>query len=69
MPKLIIIKDLCFKLLLSQIIIDENKITAHFKGIFLINDTFYLIDDLDNGNKKLKLPKKHKVTSCLYYLE
>ena len=61
MPKLIKIKDLCFKLLLSQIIIDENKITAHFKGIFLINDTFYLIDDLDNGNKKLKLPKKTHV--------
>jgi len=53
LPKLIIIKDLCFKLLLSQIIIDENKITAHYKGIFLINDTFYLICDLDNGKKSL----------------
>ncbi len=61
------VQNLTFQLLVAQIIFNENKSSAHFKGLFLIDDKFYLIDDLQKG-KRLYVPKKHKVTSCLYYL-
>ena len=67
-PKELKINELSFKLLCCQIIVNEqSKTGAHFKGIFLIDDLFYLIDDLKK-DKKLDIPKSHKVTNCLYYL-
>jgi hypothetical protein len=67
-PKLIIVNELKFKLLCCQIHTNqESKTGAHFKGIFLIDGLFYMIDDLKK-DKKPSVPKKHKVTSCLYYL-
>ncbi len=63
LPRYLEIRSLTYKLLLAQI-----KIKDHFKGIFLLSDNFFLIDDLQNKNKKLKVPKDHKVVCCLYYL-
>ena len=68
LPKVIQINELSFKLLCCQIIVNEqSKAGAHFKGIFLIDDSFYLIDDLKK-DVKLNVPTSHKVTNCLYYL-
>jgi hypothetical protein len=66
LEKEIKVQNLTFQLLVAQIIFNENKSSAHFKGLFLIDDKFYLIDDLQKG-KRLDIPKKHTVTSCLYY--
>jgi hypothetical protein len=63
LPRYIEINDLNYKLLLAQI-----KIGEHFKGIFLLNEKFYLIDDLQHKNRRLRVPKEHKIVSCLYYL-
>ena len=68
-PKRIEINELNFKLIIAQILVNENKEDAHFKGVFLINDSYFLLNDLDQGNRELKVPKKNKVTACLYYLE
>jgi hypothetical protein len=64
LPKLISLNNLNFKLLLAQIYINNN----HFKGIFLLDEKFVLIDDLQHGNKRLRVPKEHKVTCCLYFI-
>ena len=71
LPKKLKINNYTYQLLLAQIIIisDDINIANHFKGIFLINNNFYLIDDLQKGASNLKIPKNTKVTSCLYYLE
>ena len=69
LPQNILIENSSFKLITAQIIVNQGKENAHFKGIYFINDNFYLIDDLDKDNRELVIPKKHKVTSFLYYLE
>jgi hypothetical protein len=67
-PKLITVNEFTFKLLCCQIHTNEaSKTSAHFKGIFLIEDIFYMVDDL-NIKKRPNIPKKQKVSSCLYYL-
>ena len=69
LPKSIIKQNFRFKLILAQIIVNGGTKNAHFKGIFLINENFFLIDDLQKNKRNLSVPKKHKVTSCLYYIE
>ena len=68
-PQIILIQNSSSKLITAQIITNQGKENAHLKGIYLINDNFYLIDDLDKQSRELVIPKKHKVISCLYYLE
>ena len=67
-PQIILIQNSSFKLITAQIIINKGKENVHLKGIYLINDNFYFIDDLDKENRELVIPKKHKVTCCLYFL-
>ena len=46
----------------------KNRSKSQALAIYL----FWLktgIDDLDKDNRELVIPKKHEVTSCLYYLE
>jgi hypothetical protein len=62
-PLSIRLNELTFKLLCCQI---KMSHMAHFKGIFLIEDTFYMLDDL-NSQKKPSVPVDHRVTSLLYY--
>jgi hypothetical protein len=68
-PKFIRVNKLTYKLLCCQIIVNaQSKTAAHFKGIFLIDDCFFLVDDLYPG-KKINVPKLQKVTSCLKFLQ
>ena len=57
LPKHIRVQDLCFKLILAQILVNDWSNSSHFKGIFLLNDAFYLVIDLDKGNRDLNVPE------------
>jgi hypothetical protein len=61
-PKMISVGDLNYKLLYCQI-----KDGDHFRGIFLIHDNFYMIDDLKRG-EIFSIPESNKVSNCLYHL-
>ena len=69
LPMHIRINNLDFKLIMAQIIVNSRTKNAHFKGIFLINEKFFLIDDLCKNNRNFNVPKKNRVTSCLYYIK
>ena len=43
--------------------IGEN---GHFKAIFCINKSFYLINDLDHSKGLKNVPKKHQISSIFY---
>ena len=58
LTKTLCLQGLTFRLIVAQIILNEGKSNCHFKGIFLINDSFILIYDIDHENRSIELPKK-----------
>jgi hypothetical protein len=42
--------------------------TNHFRAIFYLFDSFYLIDDLNPSQNIQKIPRS-KIISCVYYLK
>ena len=78
----VILDQIHFTSLPSSIHIDNKKFNLlcftfeslhnnikHFKSIFFLQNTFYLVDDLFPSRLTTKLPKSINISYCLYYLE
>ena len=63
LPTSISIGELNYTFLCSTI-----HTTGHFKCIFNINNCFYLVDDRDKKELNNKIPLKHRLSHCYYYL-
>lgn len=61
-PLILHIKDLNYKFLCGTIYKD-----GHFRAIFYLSNSFYIVDDI-NRRKSKRIPKLNIIT-CFYYLE
>jgi hypothetical protein len=66
-PRIISINGDSYKFLCAIINNTVNKIN-HFRGIFLLDEKYCFVDDLSHNKNNLEIPKKHKITSLIYYL-
>ena len=53
LPKIIKVQGLSFKLICGSIVVNEKTSASHFKGIFLVEEQFHMLDDLTPINRKL----------------
>ena len=69
--KMIKVEDLPHVLLISnrkyQLLCVSIYRTNHFRSIYLLNNSYFLVDDLKPTSFNEKIPKI-KVVTCFYYL-
>ena len=53
LPKIIKVQDLSFKLICCSIVVNGKTSASHFKGIFLIEDQFHMLEDLTPTSKRI----------------